>query len=99
LSTTSRDKGQPGADRDAIRVPWGLQLRQELACPDDRARHQVREEAQIDRRVEQAGGLGLPALDIHDVGDRLEAEEAHPDRQRDRHQRQRHPEVNRVEHV
>ena len=76
-----------------------LELGEELARADDRAGDQVGEEAEVDRGVDQRGGLGIAALDVDDVGDRLEGEEADPDRQRDRQQRQRHPEGDRVEHV
>ena len=99
LDQPERDQRQAGADRDPVRVARRLQLGQELARPHDRPGDQVREEAQVDRRVDQRGGLGVAALDVDDVGDRLEGEEADPDRQRDREQRQRQPERDRVEHV
>jgi hypothetical protein len=59
----------------------------------------VGEEAQVDRGVEQVRRLGLAALYVDHIGDRLEAEEADADRQRDRHQRQRHPKSDGVEDV
>ena len=65
--------------------------------PHDRPGDEVREEAQVDRGVDQARGLDQAPLDVDDVRDRLEREEADPDRQRDRQQRQRHAEADRVE--
>ena len=73
------------------------QLRQELASSDDRAGDEVREEAQVDGRVDQAGRLDQPAPDVDHIGDRLEGVEADADRQRDRDQRQRHPEADAVQ--
>src|SRR3954452_3322441 len=93
------DQGQPGADGHTVRVARLLELRQELAGPDDRARDEVGEEAQVDRGIEQRGGLRLAALHVDDVGDGLEAEETDPDRQRDGRERQRHAESDRVEDV
>ena len=82
-----------------LRVARRLQLRQELARAHDRAGDEVREEAQVERDVDRAGRLDQAPLDVDDVGDRLEGEEADADRQRDRQQRQRQPEADAVEHV
>ena len=99
LHQSEPDQHQPGADRDAVRVAGRPQLGQELARAHDRAGDEVGEEAEVDRGVEQRRRLGVAALDVDDVGDRLEGEEADPDRQRDRQQRERHAEGDRVEHV
>ena len=99
LDEPQRDQRQPRPHGDAVRVSRRLQLRQELARAHDRPGDEVREEAEVNRRVHQRGGLGLAPVGVDHVGDGLEAEEADPDGQRDRQEWQRHPEARRVEHV
>ena len=99
LDQAQGDERQARRDGNAIGVARARELRQELARPHDRPGDEVWEEAQVDGRVDRLRGRDKPPLDVDDVGDGLEREEADPDRQRDRQQGQRHPERHRVERV
>ena len=68
---------------DAARVLPLLELGQELAGADDRTGHEVREERDVDREVEEVHRLDLAPVDVDDVAHRLEREERDADRQRD----------------
>ena len=99
LDQPEGDQRDPGADRDLGGSRGALELGKELARADDRPGDEVREEAQVDGGVDERGRLGVAALHVDDVGDRLEGEERDADRQQDRQQRQRQPEAERVEDV
>jgi hypothetical protein len=90
LEQPADDQARGAPELDLARVPRAAELRQELARPDDRTGHQVREERQVDGEVQGLGRLDDAAVHVHHVGQRLEGEEADPDRQRDLEQRQRH---------
>ena len=74
------DQGQSRAHPDVLGVTRPRQLWEELSRAHDRAGDEVREEAQVDRGVDQPRGLDQIALDVHGVGDGLEGEEADPHR-------------------
>jgi len=98
LHEPDRDERHAGAELHVGGIPRRGELGQELPRAHDRPGHEVREERQVDRRVEQGCRRDEPAAHVHDVGDRLEGEEAHPHRQREREQRQGQAEPQRVEH-
>ena len=61
-----------------------MQLLNELHGTDDGARHQLREEAQIEAEVQEIGHRGnLAPLDVHHVAHRLEGEEGDAHREDD----------------
>ncbi len=99
LDQAEADQPEAGADGDVLRVTGARQLGDELAGADDRAGDQVGEEGEVDADVQQRGRLELAALDVDHVGDRLEGEEADPDRQRDREQRRRRRKAPGVEQI
>jgi hypothetical protein len=57
----------------------------------------VGEEAEVDGDVKQRCGIDVSAVGVDHVGDRLEREEADPDREGDREQRKRDPQRDRIQ--
>ena len=86
---------QPGGAHrvDALAVASTPQLVFELRHPHDRTGHEVGEERQVDREVEQRDRFLLLAVDVDDVADGAEREERDPDRQShlDQQRRRRQP--------
>ena len=83
LQQPDRDQGHRRADAHVAGVARLRDLRQDLARPDDRAGHDVREERQVHRQVDRLARLDDPAVHVDRVRDRLERVEADPDRQDD----------------
>jgi len=75
--------------RYPARVAWCFDLRDQLGRPDDRARHEVREEREIHSELLERRRLEVAAVRVDDVADRHEREEGDTDRQDDRLQRER----------
>src|SRR5215211_5392760 len=90
---------QARSGQNAPRVARHAQLGEQLVRPHDRSCDEVGEEGLQDRHVAERGRTGVAAIDVDDVGDRLEGEERDPDRQDDLQQRERRPEPKRVEEV
>ena len=72
------------AEPAAAQIIRLVQLREELRCPDDRARHQLREECQEEAEIQEvADRLHLFPLHVHDIAYGLEGEEGDAHRQDD----------------
>ena len=71
-----------------MRIAALAQLGQELVAPHDRPGQQVGEERQVQREVQRAGRLQLPAVDVDHVAQRHEREEGDGDGER--HLQERH---------
>ena len=82
LGETDGEQGEADAQivPDVVLAGRIVELRGDLVVLDQRSGHDVREEADEKRMGKEASRLGLPAGDIHQVGDLLEGEEG--DRQR-----------------
>ena len=73
--------GRPGVV-DVLPVVAATNLREQLATSNDGAGDQVREEREVDRHVDRARWLELPAIVVHHVADSHEREERDGDRER-----------------
>ncbi len=93
LEEPEADQHDARPDRDLAAIPRRLHLRQELRGAHDRSGDEVREEAEVEREVQQRAGLHLAAPHVDHVRDRLEGVEAHACRQRELHQRDREREA------
>ena len=76
LDEAVQDPEHGDAEPAAAQVVRLVQLREELRRPDDRARHELREERQEEAEIQElAERFDLPPLHVHDVADGLEREE------------------------
>ena len=83
-----KDSASEHVARNENGIP--VNLRQKVPGPDDRTRHELRKERQVEQVVDPAPhGLDLPAVQIDHVAHRLEREERDADGQENVRQRQR----------
>ena len=84
LEQAPDDQQQAPGGRLAGQARGLVELGQQVRGPHNRTGHQMREEAHQQHDVQQAlGRRCLAAMDVHDIADALEGEEADPDRQQD----------------
>ena len=82
LEEAPRHQPQTRARGVGREVPRAFHLRQQRRGPFDRAGHQLREEGDVGRHVQQAGaGAQRAAIDVDGVAQRLEREKRDADRQ------------------
>lgn len=84
LHQAAEDEEQPLAERLAGHQRVAVYLRDEIACPHDRPRHQLGEKGDVEEVVDpSAERLDPPPVDVDHVADALEGEERDADGQED----------------